>query len=153
MSAHTVTVVLETDIHGPAEAVFDTIVDLRGYGRWLGSSTAYAGTTEINGDPIAAGTTYVEQSSQGVRRGTVTELDRPTGVTFHQPMSMTPRFLGVIDIHVAYTITPAAQGVHLRRVVTLGLPLRLRLLRPVVVPPFRRESERTMRALKEFIER
>jgi uncharacterized protein YndB with AHSA1/START domain len=152
MSAQTITLVLESDIRGSAEAVFDTITDLRGYGRWLGSSTAYAGTTEISSDPVAAGTTYVEPSSSGVRRGMVTELERPARVTFHQPMTMKPKFLGVIDIHVTYTLTPAAEGVHLRRVVSLDLSRPLRLLRPVVVPRFRHENERTMQALKEFVE-
>jgi uncharacterized protein YndB with AHSA1/START domain len=152
MSAPTVTLVLEKDIRGSAEAVFDTIVDLRGYGRWLGSSTEYSGTAEISDDPVKAGTTYVEPSPSGVRRGTVTELDRPARVTFHQPMTLKPAFLGVIDIHVTYTLTPGAGGVHLRRVVALGLGPPMRLLRPVVVPRFRKESERTMRALKEFVE-
>lgn len=152
MSAGTETVELTTDIRGSAEAVFDALVDLRGYGRWLGSSSAYAGTTEISSDPITTGTTYVEPSPTGVRRGTVTELDRPTRVTFHQPMTMRPRLLGVIDIHVTYTLTPGDGAVHLKRVVTLGFGWPLRLLKPVVLPKFREESERTMQALKAFVE-
>ena len=50
----------ETEIHSTAATVFGVIVDLRGYDRWLTPSTAYAGTTDISADPIAAGTTYVE---------------------------------------------------------------------------------------------
>src|SRR5437867_1130042 len=96
----------EVDIRGSADTVFATLADLRGYGRWLANSSAYPGTTEISADPIAVGTTYVEASSTGVRRGTVTELDAPTRITFHQPMTMKPRFFGTIDIHVRYTLTP-----------------------------------------------
>ncbi|HEY7596798.1 MAG TPA: SRPBCC family protein [Actinophytocola sp.] len=147
-----VTIKLASDIRGEAEAVFDTLADLRGYGRWLGNSAAYAGTADISSDPVAAGTTYVEPGPTGVRRGTVTEFDRPTRVAFHQPMTMRPRLLGVIDIHVRYTLTEADGTVHLERVVTLTFGWPLRLLRAAVVPQFRRESERTMRALKAHVE-
>ncbi len=146
------TISLETEIRSSAEKVFDAIVDLRGYGRWLGSSAAYGGTTDISTDPIEAGTTYVDSGPTGVRHGTVTELRPPTLVAFHQPMTMRPRLLGVIDIDVTYTLTPAAPGVHLRRVVTLELPAPLRPVRPLVLRQFRREGERTMRALKAFTE-
>ncbi|HET9141938.1 SRPBCC family protein [Actinophytocola sp.] len=143
---------LETDIRGTADAVFAALVDLRGYGRWLARSSAFPGTTEISPGPVGVGTTYVESSSQGVRRGTVTEYQPPDSVTFHQPMTMKPNLLGVIDIRVRYTLTQAADSVHLRRVVTLTLPAALKLVQPVVLRQFRTESERTMRALKAFVE-
>jgi uncharacterized protein YndB with AHSA1/START domain len=143
----------ETEIHSSADRVFEAITDLRGYNRWLTSSSAYAGTTEISADPITAGTTYVEPSSSGVRHGTITELDPPTRVTFHQPMTMKPSLLGIIDIHVTYTLTPTPAGVHVARLVTLTLPWPLKLLQPLVLRPFRQESQRTMHALKTFAEK
>jgi uncharacterized protein YndB with AHSA1/START domain len=142
----------ETEIRSSADPVFQAVTDLRGYDRWLTPSSAYAGTTEISTDPITAGTTYVESSSTGVRHGTVTELDSPTRVTFHQPMTMKPRLLGIIDIHVTYTLTPTAAGVHVRRLVALALPWPLKLLQPFILRPFRQESRRTMQALKSFTE-
>jgi uncharacterized protein YndB with AHSA1/START domain len=140
----------EADVPASAEAVFDAVVDLRGYGRWLGSSSEYAGTTEISTDPIATGTTYVERGPNGVRHGTVTEFDRPARVTFHQPMTMRPRLLGVIDIRVSYTLAPTPAGVHLTRLVTLRVGWPLRLLQPVVVRQIRAESQRTVDALAAF---
>jgi uncharacterized protein YndB with AHSA1/START domain len=142
--------VFEAEVACPAETVFDALVDLPGYGRWLTSSSAYAGTTEVSSDPVAAGTTYVETSPSGTRHGTVTELDRPSRVTFHQPMTMRPRLLGVIDIHVSYTLTPTADGTHVTRVVRLTLPWQLRLLQPLVLRQFDAESRRTMDALAAF---
>jgi uncharacterized protein YndB with AHSA1/START domain len=143
-------IVIEAEVPARVETVFDTIVDLRGYGRWLEPSADYPGTTEISADPIAAGTTYVESSPSGVRHGTVTEFDRPTRVTFHQPMTMKPRLLGVIDIHVTYTLNPAASGVHLTRLVTLAIGWPLVLVRPLVLRRFRRESRRTVDALVAY---
>lgn len=143
---------LGSHIHASAEAVFDAIVDLRGYDRWLASSAEFQGTLEISPGPIAVGTTYVESGPQGVRRGTVTELERPTLVAFHQPMTMAPRLLGVIDIEVRYLLTPHDASVRLSRVVTLSLPWQLKLASPLVRRRFRAESERTIRALQDFVE-
>ena len=143
---------LESDIRGSADAIFAAIVDLRGYDRWLAPSAAFPGTTEISAGPIGVGTTYVESSAQGVRRGTVVEFEPPTTVAFHQPMTMRPKLLGVIDIRVRYTLAPATDSVLVSRVVTLTLPPLLKPLKPLVLPQFRREGERTMRALKAFVE-
>jgi hypothetical protein len=74
-------------------------------------------------------------------------LDRPTRVTFHQPMTMKPRLLGVIDIHVTYTFTPTASGAHLTRLVTLAIGWPLVVVRPLVLRRFSRESRRTVDAL------
>src|SRR2546430_626964 len=132
-----ITIEQEIQAESAAETIFTAIIDLRGYGRWLAPSKAYAGTTEISSDPITLGTTYIEPGPTGVRRGTITELDPPTRVSFNQPMTMRPRFLGTIDITVRYTLTPAASSVHVRRVVTLTLPMPLKLARPLVVRQFR----------------
>jgi uncharacterized protein YndB with AHSA1/START domain len=143
---------LTAEINGPAERVFDAIVDLRGYGRWLDSSADYGGTVEISTDPVAAGTTYVERSGVGVRHGTVTELVRPTRVAFDQPMTMRPKAFGVIDIRATYTLTPMTDSVRVERVVVVEFPWQLKLAAPLVVPRFRKESERTIQALKAFLE-
>jgi uncharacterized protein YndB with AHSA1/START domain len=142
----------ETEIHRDAETVFGLIANLRGYDRWLTRSTAYPGTAEISAEPIAVGTTYVESAANGVRRGTITEYQPPARIAFHQPMTMKPRALGVIDIEVGYTLTPRDDRVQVGRRVRLAIPWQLKAARPVVVRQFRAESERTMRVLKAFAE-
>jgi uncharacterized protein YndB with AHSA1/START domain len=147
-------VTIEQEIHvaSAAATVFAAIIDLPGYSRWLATSKAYPGTTEISSDPITLGTTYVEATPTGIRHGIITELEAPTRVAFHQPMRMRPRFLGTIDITVRYTLIPAQSGVRLHRAVSLTLPVPLRLVRPFVVRQFRTEINRTMLALKAFVE-
>jgi uncharacterized protein YndB with AHSA1/START domain len=142
----------EADIRCTAEKIFDAIVDLRGYDRWLTTSKGYLGTTDISSDPVALGTTYIESSPAGVRYGTVTEFEPPTQVTFHQPMSMKPRFLGSIDIHLCYTLTPAAASTHVRRVCTVTIHWPLKLAQRSILREFRTENERTLLALKGFAE-
>jgi uncharacterized protein YndB with AHSA1/START domain len=143
---------LTTEIRRPAAEVFEVITDLRGYGRWLGSSADYGGTTEISDDPVTAGTTYVEPSRVGVRRGTVTEFRAPELVTFDQPMTLRPKVFGVIDIQVTYSLIPVEDGVRLERVVTVALPWQAKPVAPLVLARFRRESVRTVQALKVFAE-
>ena len=143
---------VETDIAGSAEEIFDLIVDLRGYARWLPTSKAFPGTTEISEGPVGVGTTYVESSADGTRRGTVTTFVRPTAVAFHQPMTMRPRLLGTVDITVTYALTQTGATTHVLRVVELTLPLPMKLFRPVVMRAFRQEIERTVAALKAYVE-
>ena len=142
----------EAEIDAPVERIFAAIVDLRGYDRWLATSRVFEGITEISSDPIALGTTWSERGPNGVRHGTVTDLKAPTRVTFHAPMTMNPRLLGVTDITVSLTLTRTPTSVHVSRVVTIGIPWALKLVQPLVVRQFRVESGRTLLALKRFAE-
>jgi uncharacterized protein YndB with AHSA1/START domain len=144
---------LETEIHAPPEEIFTTLVDFSGYDGWLPASSAYRGLTDVSSDPVAMGTTWSEPAASGVRHGTVTEFDPPRKVTFHQPMTLRPKALGVIDITVAMDLEPAGASTVVRRLVTLELPWSLKPIRPYVARQFREEGTRTLRALKEFAER
>jgi uncharacterized protein YndB with AHSA1/START domain len=143
----------EAHIRAPVEEIFAAIADFRGYGRWLTTSSVFEGISDISSDPIRLGTTWSERGPNGVRQGTVTEFEAPTRVTFHQPMMLTPRLLGIIDINVSLTLAPTPTAVHVRRVVTIGIPWQLKLVQPFVVRQFRIESGRTLLALKAFAER
>ena len=142
----------EAEIAAPVERIFAAIVDFRGYERWLTTSSVFEGITDISSDPIRLGTTWVETGPNGVRHGTVSEFEPPTRVTFHQPMTLNPRLLGIIDITVSLTLTPKTTSVHVRRVVTIGVPWLLKLVQPFVLRQFRLESGRTLLALKNFAE-
>jgi uncharacterized protein YndB with AHSA1/START domain len=143
----------EAMIEAPIEEIFAAIVDFRGYERWLATSSVFEGIADISSDPIALGTTWSERGPNGVRHGTVTEFDPPTRVTFHQPMTMSPPFLGVIDITVRIDLTQTPISVRALRVVTIQIPWPLKLVQPFVVRQFRNESGRTLLALKRFAER
>ena len=139
----------ETDMQCPAEKIFDVIVDFRGQDRWLTKTAAFRGTSSISLNPVTLGTTYRETSPFGVRHGTVTEFERPTKITFHQPMAMALHS-GTIDVTVRYTLAPRAQSTHVQRLVTLGIPWPLKLLQPLLVREWRAEQRRTLLALKAY---
>jgi uncharacterized protein YndB with AHSA1/START domain len=143
----------EADIRCPAEKIFDVITDFGGQERWLARSSAFRGTTAVSPDPVSLGTTYREPGPFGVRNGIVTEFERPTAITFRQPMTLRlGAGAGVVDVTLRYTLTPGptAGVTHVARVVTITVPPRLRLLQPVLVRAFRTESARTLMALKAY---
>lgn len=109
------------------------------------------GTTDVSSNPVTLGTTYREPGPFGVRRGTVTEFERPTEITFHQPMAMALHS-GTVDVTVRYTLAPRAESTHVQGVVTLGIPWPLKLLQPLLVPIWRAERRRTLLALKAYAE-
>ena len=141
------------DIAASPEVVFDLICDLHGYGRWLPPSVDYGGTSQISPPPVAVGTTYVEHSGRGVRRGIVIALARPDVVAFRQPMTLRPRLLGTIESTVSMSVAATAVGARVTRTVELGVPRRLSLVRSLVVGRYAHEGERMLHALKTYAER
>lgn len=142
----------EADVQRSAESIFDVIVDFRGQERWLAKSSVFRGTSEISSDPVTLGTTYREAGPAGVRNGTVTELERPTRLACQQPLTM-PLHVATVAVTLRYTLTPTgSESTHIKRVVTLGVPWSLKLFQPLLVRVFRRESQRTLLALKAYAE-
>ena len=142
----------EADIQCSAEAIFDVIVDFRRQDRWLTKSAVFRGTGKISSNPVTLGTTYREPGPAGARNGTVTELERPTKLTCHQPLAM-PLHAGTVDATLRYKLTPTGpESTHVKRIVTIGVPRSLKLLQPLLVRTFRRESGRTLLALKAYVE-
>lgn len=113
---------------------------------------SYHGTSEISSNPVNLGTTYREPGRFGVRNGTVTEFERPTKLTVHQPMTM-KLHAGTADLTMRYTLTPTAESTHVQRVVTLGVPWSLKLFQPLLVRAVRVESRRILLALKAYAEK
>jgi uncharacterized protein YndB with AHSA1/START domain len=142
---------LDADIEGPAEKVFDLITDFGGQDRWLPRSSSFRGTALMSGGPVAVGSRYRESDPFGIRNGTVTEFERPAKVTFHQPMSLRLH-AGTIDVTVAYTLTSAAGSTHATRTVILDIPRSLRLVQALLIRAFRKESARTLAALKTHVD-
>lgn len=142
---------LDVDIDGPAEKIFDLIIDFGGQDRWLPRSSYFRGTTLLSGGPVTLGTRYRESDPFGIRNGTVTEFEPRAKVTFHQPMTLRLH-AGTIDVTVAYTLTPTTGLTHVTRIVTLEIPRSLRLVQPVLIRAFRKESTRTVLALKAHVD-
>ena len=142
----------DEDIRCPPEELFDVIVDLRAQDRWLGKSSAFRGTEQISHGPVTLGTAYREPGPLAVRNGTVTELDRPRSVTFHQPMTLRLG-LGTIDIVLRYSLLSGPDSTRVTRHLTLRIPGLLRPLQPLLLQSFKAENRRVLSALKAYAER
>jgi uncharacterized protein YndB with AHSA1/START domain len=134
------------------ESVFALLADLRDYDRWLPRSQAFHGTSRISEGPVGVGTTYVEDSPFGIRRGTVTGFVPPTFLNFEQPMQLKPAFFGEIGIKLFHVLAPQREGVHLLRRLELSPKGFVSPLVPLIAQAFRAENERMMTALKSFAE-
>jgi uncharacterized protein YndB with AHSA1/START domain len=140
-------------INGSAETIFALLADLEHYDRWLPGSAEFGSIIEIAPLPVGLGTTYIDAGPSGVRHGTVTEFDPPRHLSFHQPMLVKRGMVrGTIDIHVRQNLEPEDQMMRLTRDLTLNIHGLLKAVQPVVIAGFRRENERMLRILKQYVE-
>jgi uncharacterized protein YndB with AHSA1/START domain len=142
---------LDADIGSTAEEIFGLITDFGGQDRWLPYSSSFRGTTLLSDGPVSLGSRYCERDPFGTRNGTVTQFEPAAKVTFHQPMTLRLH-AGTIDVTVAYALAPTAGATHVTRIVTLEIPRSLRLVRPLLIRAFSKESTRTLLALKAHAE-
>ncbi len=138
---------VSSEISRPPEAVFALIADITHYGRWLSPSSAYRETTDVSDTPIKAGTTYVDKNPRGMMTGQVTEYQPYTRIGFHQTQK-NPN----LDVTIRYQLTPVAGGTRLERSTTIVASGLARLIQPLVVGMTRRENQRTLAALKAYLE-
>jgi len=142
---------LEAEVNASAERIFDVIADLAGQDAWLPPSAEFKGTVDISENPVRLGSTFRENSPQGVRIGEVIEHERPALITFSQPMRLRP--FGRIGIVQRYTLEPRGETTLVRRVGTLDVPIYLRPLARLIAIKTRRESQRTLTALQSHCEK
>jgi len=135
------------EINRPPEAVFRLIADLANYHRWLPPSKTYAATVDISDTPIQAGTTYRDKNTSNVLLGEVRAYSPYSLIVFHQGTEKKS-----LDITIRYELSPSGNGTRLERTTTITTFGVLRLLQPIVVGQIRQENERTIRALKAYLE-
>ena len=143
-----------THIKGSPDTIFDLVADMPNYGRWLPDSSAFGGTVDVTPYPVRLGTTYVD-AGPIQKPGSVTEYDRPKHISFHHTVQLRRTFLNSdIDAQIRYTFDPENGGtsVDRRLVLTFNLTGVSYLLLPILIYGFRKENNRTLAALKRYVE-
>jgi len=75
---------LERTIDAPIEAVFARLVDIGGYNEWMPDKGSMLKRTRQTSPGVpSAGTTFIDETSQGVLPGEILELAAPNKVVFH----------------------------------------------------------------------
>jgi uncharacterized protein YndB with AHSA1/START domain len=136
------------DVTSPIERVFELLADLPNYPQWLPPSGLYA-TTVVSETPIRLGTTYLDRSKQGPLQGRVTEYQPPHVLGFHQEAQWA---LGRLSIDIHYHLEPLDGITRVHRTTAPQLSGALALLGPVVIRSIRRENQRTLARMKQYLE-
>jgi uncharacterized protein YndB with AHSA1/START domain len=141
-------------IQGSPEAVFDLVADMPNYGRWLPDSSAFGGTVDVTPYPVRLGTTYLD-AGPILKPGSVTEFDRPKHISFHHTVQLRRGPLNTdVDARIRYTFDRKDGGTFVERKLLLTFDLRgiFHLALPILLYGFRRENDRTLAALKSYVE-
>ena len=141
-------------IHGSPETIFDLVADMPNYGRWLCDSSAFGGTVDVTPYPVRLGTTYLD-TGPVQKPGSVTEYDRPKHLSFHHTVQLRRSPLNTdVDARIRYKFDPKDGGtfVDRRLVLTFNLHGISRLALPLLLYGFRKENNRTLAALKRYVE-
>ena len=142
-----------SNIEGPCEAVFELIVDLTHYDRWLPQSKAFGAVMQVSPTPVGPGTTYVDKGPSGTMQGSITEYQPTARIAFQQSMPVKLlMFAGTLDLHIRYTLEPVGQATRVNRDVTFQLPGVLKAAQPIIASTIRRESKRLLQAMKRAVE-
>ena len=143
-----------TQVRGAAQSVFDLVADMPNYGLWLPDSSAFGGTVNVTPYPVQLGTTYLD-SGPIEKPGVVTEFDPPRCIGFHHTVQIRQSILNTdVDAKIRYTFESTEDGTFVDRRLTLTFDLRgaWRLALPVLVHGFRKENDRTLAALKRYVD-
>jgi hypothetical protein len=143
-----------THVLGSPERVFDLVADMPNYGRWLPDSSAFGGTIDVTPYPVRLGTTYLD-AGPVLKPGSVTEFDRPWHIAFHHSVQIRQPFLHTdVDAAIRYSFESRDSGTFVDRTLNLTFALHnfARLAQPIILRGFRKENDRTLAALKRYIE-
>src|SRR5688572_27379677 len=71
-------------VRAPVEQVYARLLDIDGYNTWMaGSGSMLKRTRQTSPGEPAAGTTFVDETSQGALPGEIAELEAPHTIVFH----------------------------------------------------------------------
>lgn len=142
---------IEETIQCPVEEVFERLVDIPGYCRWMPAGGLFRSCWQASEGAVGEGTVYFDETRLGTVRGEVSAFERPRKVVFHYRA----RWLGrtAMEGWPGYELADeGASATRLRHLAVARLHGPLKLLQPLVRRMAWRERRRTVDALKESLE-
>ena len=142
---------LDVVIARPMDEVFGRLIALSDYARWMPKRGLFIRSLQTSAGPVGMGTTYDDQGWMGTFRGQVVECQTPTRVVFQEQL----RWLGVpvMEARPAYDLTDTPTGTQIQHTAEGRLFGVFRLMAPVVAWLAHGERARTVKALKDSLER
>jgi hypothetical protein len=146
--------IFTTHIQGAATMIFELIADMPNYVLWLPDSSAFGGTINVTPYPVRLGTTYLD-AGPIEKPGSVTEYDPPKHISFHHVVQIRRGFLHTdVDARIRYSLQARGSSTFVERRLVLMFHLSgiLRLALPLLLYSFGKENDRTLAALKRYVE-
>ena len=137
-------------IDAPAHDVYATLRALDAYPAWLGHSLVYRGTRvpgAASTAPIPDSATYVDSTMVGRMRGELIDDVPDHELRFHQAKTS-----GRVDALIVYGVEEQGGVTRVTRIGQLTTHGVYRAVEPMFAMMAARESRRTMRALKTYVE-
>lgn len=159
MGATTVRFESRTVVRRPASEVFECLVDLPGYGRWMHRDGVFGSVELTSPPPVRCGTTYVDRTRMGPFVGEVTEHVPAERVAFRETLRWFGRPVTQAGpSYVLEALTDSAtddptesDATVVHHVAEAELYGPMRLFRPVVAWMVTRERTRTLASLERAL--
>lgn len=137
-------------IHRPIEEVFNRLVNLSNYSKWLPKSRIFLDTQQISRGSVGLGTAFIDHTRIGKFEGEVEEFLRPTKVGFR----MILRFAGfkVLESRPRYTLESINEGTRVHLLALGKLYGIFKIMQPYVALRAREERIRVIDVLKRSLE-
>ena len=142
---------LDTFIARPIDDVFGRLTALSDYSQWMPGLGVFIRSGQTSNDPVGAGTTYYDRGWMGTFLGEIAEFQAPTRVAFTEKL----QWLGVtvMEARPRYELVATPSGTEVHHTAEGTLFGIFNVLRPAVAWMARGERQRTLRALKDSLER
>jgi uncharacterized protein YndB with AHSA1/START domain len=137
-------------VQRPVDEVFERLVDLSQYGRWMHRTGLFRRCALTSETPVREGTTYVDSTWMGTFDGKVTEFVPPNRVAFQETL----RWFGIpmTQARPAYVLEADEDATIIRHVAEGELYGWMRMMKPAAAWLANRERTRTLRSLKRSLE-
>ena len=145
-----VKVKLDTVIKRPVEDVFERLVDISDYSKWMPESGVFIRSTQTSEGPVGKGTTYNDKGRMGTFKGEISDFERPKKVEFRETL----RWLGlrVMEGRPRYVLESIEGGTKVHHVSEGQLYGIFKVMQPMTALIARGERKRTVNALKKSLE-
>jgi len=146
-----VRVELDAVIARPIDDVFGRLIDLPEYSRWMPRLGVFIRSGQTSEGPIGVGTTYYDRGWMGTFLGEIMEFQAPSRVVFKEKL----QWLGVtvMEARPEYNLVSTQTGTRVHHTAEGRLFGIFNVMTPLVAWMARAERRRTVRALRDSLER
>jgi len=138
------------EIRRPMEEVFDYLIDISNYSKWLPESNIFLNSQQTSVGPPRKGTTFYDNTRFGQLTGEILEFERPKKVLFRQELF----WLGILvmESQPEYFLESSPKGTKIHHTGIARFFGLSRLLHSVFEKMAWKERKRVIRSLKKELE-